>query len=218
MNKWIWLGGVVLWVTGVAVGFTVLMGYQNAPGRPGEAPAHWPSVATLRPAEAQGTLVVFAHPRCACTRATLGELDRILRYVGDQVRTYVVFVQPDGYKAPWVEASVLWRQANKLPGVHVTRDAGGAIAQQFGARTSGQVLYYDARRRLRFAGGITGARGHEGDNRGRQALLAAVHASPHASTDTMRGSFVFGCGLQEGPVNAWKSFDFKGLSAAQPAS
>ena len=43
-----------------------------------------------------------------------------------------------------------------------------------GATTSGHVLLYDAGGVLRFAGGITDGRGHEGDNAGLDAALALL--------------------------------------------
>ena len=53
------------------------------------------------------------------------------------------------------------------------RDDDGAEARRFGAETSGQTLLYDARGALAFSGGITGARGHAGDNAGRASLRRA---------------------------------------------
>lgn len=197
------------WAVSVVLGFVVLMDYQNAPGRPAEPPAQWPTSSALDAGDgARGTLVLFAHPRCPCTRATLSELERLLRHVQDRVATYVVFVQPDGYDRAWVRDH-LWHRAAAMAAVQPVRDERGVEAQRFGAFTSGQVLYYDAQGRLRFAGGITGSRGHEGDNKGRQALrqLIQTGAADRAST------FVFGCALQRAPMNRWKSLQ---LSSAPP--
>lgn len=203
------VGLLCSWAGAVALGFVVLMGYQNAPGRPAAPPSTWPAGSGLQPAASQGTLVVFAHPHCPCTRATMGELERVLRYVQARVTTYVVFVQPDEYANDWVRDH-LWQRATAMPSVTPVRDPGGVETARFGAFTSGQVLYYDASGRLQFAGGITGSRGHEGDNKGRQALLQWIQGDTarHAST------FVFGCALQSAPMNAWKAFDFSGHSHA----
>jgi len=172
---------VVGWALAVAAGFVVLMDYQNAPGTPADAPSSWPSETSLQRVSSKGALIVFAHPRCSCTRATMGELARLMRHVQDHVVTHVVFVQPEGYDR----------------------------ARRFGAFTSGQVLYYDADKQLRFAGGITGSRGHEGNNKGRQALrdLILTGTAPRAS------SFVFGCALQKAPLNEWKHFKLSSSSS-----
>ncbi len=55
------------------------------------------------------------------------------------------------------------------------RDDDGAEAKRFGAETSGQTLLYDERGTLAFSGGITGSRGHAGDNAGRASLLALIN-------------------------------------------
>ena len=197
------------WGAAVACGFVVLMGYQNAPGQPASPPATWPDDSALTPGAARGTLVLFAHPRCPCTRATMGELERIMRYARGQVEAYVVFVQPADYAAAWVRAH-LWKRAEAIPGATPVRDPGGQETRRFGAFTSGQVLLYDAAHRLQFAGGITGSRGHEGNNKGRQAVLRWIQDGTADRTST----FVFGCALQPAPMNAWKTFRFEG--AARP--
>jgi hypothetical protein len=201
------------WAGCIALGFVVLMGYQNAPGRAAEPPPAWPEASSLQPADGRGTLVVFAHPHCPCTRATMGELERVLRYVQDAVTTYVLFVQPDGYSDDWVRDD-LWKRAVAMPGVTPVQDPSGVETSRFGAFTSGQVLYFDADAQLRFAGGITGSRGHEGNNKGRQALLRWIQEG-HADRAS---TFVFGCALQEAPMNAWKSFDFDKHAAHVPHS
>jgi hypothetical protein len=76
----------------------------------------------------------------------------------------------------------------------MVRDRGGVEAKRFGARTSGEVLLYSAVGRLLFFGGITGSRGHEGDNYGLTSLASFLTATPSESAVTA-GSPVFGCAL-----------------------
>jgi len=64
-------------------------------------------------------------------------------------------------------------------------------ARRFGVETSGQTLLYDAGGRLIFSGGITGSRGHAGDNAGEAALVALL-TSGQADR---RATSVFGCPL-----------------------
>lgn len=180
------------WIAIVLVGFTLLTDFQNRPGAAGEPPAQWPAGTVLEQGSEQATLVLFAHPHCSCTRASLGELARILRYAGPKVRTHIVMLQPDGRSEGWVQ-DVLWRQARALPDVDVTLDPSGVEAARFGALTSGWVVLYDADGRLLFRGGITGSRGHEGDNAGRQAILHLLGEQAPARSET----FVFGCPLND---------------------
>ncbi len=73
----------------------------------------------------------------------------------------------------------------------VVRDDDGVEARSFGAATSGQTFLYDKRGALLFSGGITGARAHQGDNAGRQSVVALLNSGPRAHSATS----VFGCPL-----------------------
>ena len=77
----------------------------------------------------------------------------------------------------------------------VIRDEGGAEALRFRAAASGLVLLYDGQGRLRFAGGITSSRGHEGDSFGRRRILAVLAGASADREDAP----VFGCafGIKE---------------------
>jgi hypothetical protein len=70
-------------------------------------------------------------------------------------------------------------------------DPGGAIARRLGAHTSGQVLVYGRAGELVFQGGLTAARGHEGANRGRDAIRRLVETGAPTEPETA----VFGCPL-----------------------
>lgn len=134
---------------------------------------------------------MFVHPLCSCTRASLAEMGGILREAGDRVTGVVVFIQPPDRDAGWDRGGA-WSAAQRLPGIRIRTDIGGREADRFGAATSGQVLLYDTSGHLRFAGGITGSRGHEGDNPGRRRVLSMLKGhSPNPG-----GHDVFGCPLQ----------------------
>ncbi len=197
IGAWIGLAG---WGVAVAAGFVVLMAYQNDPGPLADAPSDWPAAVDETPAASRYTLAVFAHPHCPCTDATMGELARLMRHVRDRLDVHVYFTQPGEFSDAWTQSG-LWRKAAAIPGVTPHRDPGAAIAHQFGAYTSGQVLLYDPKGQLVFNGGITGSRGHEGLNKGRQAIAQWIRQgqSDRAST------FVFGCLLHaeaEAPPSA----------------
>ncbi len=133
---------------------------------------------------------MLAHPQCTCTRASLGELAEALARTRERPKTYVVFLKPEGFSDEWVRTD-LWRTAAALPDVTVVADDDGAEAHTFGAATSGQTLLYDAAGSLVFYGGLTGARGHPGDNAGRTTLLASLTEGKNAGAPTS----VFGCPL-----------------------
>jgi hypothetical protein len=186
-----------VWIALAGAGLWVLYAYENRPGAAATAPQRWPAATRLGRADGRPTLVFLAHPRCSCTRASLTELAEVLARATTPLKTYVVFIRPDGFEPNW-EKTDIWRRAQALPGVTVTRDDGGSEATVFGAATSGQTLLYDARGTLLFSGGITGARGHEGENAGELALITAINGStPRDSAQGQRRarSNVFGCAL-----------------------
>jgi hypothetical protein len=96
------------------------------------------------------TLVLFAHPHCPCTRASLHELDGLLAETQNRVSVTVVFTIPDGVPADW-EQGDLWNSATRIPGVRVIRDQGGGEAHQFDVEGSGHA----PSGKLLFSGGIT---------------------------------------------------------------
>ena len=182
--------GLLVWSLAVGYGLTVLWGYENAPGVAATAPADWPRDSRLPAPTGRPALVLVMHPQCSCSQATVSELARLRAHVGDGLDTYVLMFAPSTAAADWVRSS-LWRTAEAVDGVVVIADPDGGEARRFGAVTSGQALLYDRNGRLRFSGGITGSRGHEGDNAGRSAIetLVREERAEHATT------FVFGCSI-----------------------
>ena len=110
------------------------------------------------------------------------------------VNAKAIFVKPADFGDAW-EKTDLWNSATDIPGVNVTTDDQGVEARLFGSETSGQVALYSAEGQLLFSGGITGARGHSGDNDGRTAIVCPILATGKTSkTETP----VFGCALVKG--------------------
>ena len=193
-HRLVLLSGLGCWLLAATSGMAVLWAYGATPGTPAEPPRTWPTTSALVREPGRPTLLVFAHPHCPCTRATVEELDRLLASVDEMPQVQVLFAKPDGTEPAW-EHTDLWSRAESIPGVSVARDDGGAEADRFGAATSGQVLLYDVAGNLRFAGGITPSRGHAGDSAGRSTLQELL-ASRHPPQDETP---VFGCALHEAP-------------------
>jgi hypothetical protein len=173
--------GVVAWALLVAAGLHWLAQYKTTPGAQQEAPRLWPAASKLAPAPGRNSLLLFLHPQCPCSRATLEELAQLH---GDPAIS-IVFSDSAA-----LEGST-WDAAKSIRGATLFADKDGAEAKLFGAHTSGQVVVYDAAGRLQFAGGITASRGHIGDNIGRQAVQDVLAGRP-ARWDTHA---VFGCAL-----------------------
>lgn len=193
------IGLVTVWAAAVLAAMAGLWAYKLTPGAAAEMRERWPADSRLAVGLDRPTLVMFAHPRCPCTRASLGELRAILSRFAGQMVTYVVFMQPRDSSADWSRTDT-WATASSLAGVRVVTDIDGREAQLFGATTSGHVVLYDAERRLLFSGGITAARGHEGDSPQRARLAGLLERETTGkSIDPHLGGpgAVYGCPLGE---------------------
>jgi hypothetical protein len=184
---------VAAWAAGVSGGVWFLWSYANRPGPSGPASIAWPRESSLRLDPARPTLLIFIHPHCPCSRASVDELDTLLARTAVRPSTMAVFVRPAGTEPGW-ERKGLWSKAAAIPGVEAAVDPEGAEARRFGVQTSGHVLLFGPDGALRFSGGITSARGHAGDNAGLSQVLDRLRnaALPGSTTP------VFGCLLFAG--------------------
>lgn len=180
---------VLIWILAVGTGVRILWRYANTPGTLASPPVDWPRRAGIQPKHGRAVLLVFAHPQCPCSRATIGELALIMARCRGKFDAYVFFYAPRSEGSAWARTE-LWQQAASIPDVHAVEDPDGAEALRFSASTSGQALLYDTRGRLLFNGGITAARGHSGANDGRDAVVSLLEGRPARPTTP-----VFGCSL-----------------------
>ena len=148
------------------IGSTALrtLRYDLTPGPETAAPSTWPEESSLLHRSGQFNLLMFAHPRCPCTAASIEQLRQILKSTRGTVNCQIVFLTPTGATSEWT-ASENVRKARAIPAARVIQDT-GIEARRFTAATSGQVLLYDGLDRLIYSGGITLSRGHLGDCNG----------------------------------------------------
>ena len=180
----------VIWLMTMGVGIKMLWDYAASEGEAATPPDRWPAACRIQPASDCATLVLLAHPHCPCTRATIRELALLMAKCKGKVIAYVAFYKPAGFADEW-ERTDLWDAASEIPGVSVLCDEDGSLASCFKASTSGQALLYDSKGELMFAGGITAARGHSGDNFGSAAVVSLVTKQ----TTEQVGTPVYGCPL-----------------------
>lgn len=186
-----------LWLVAVGSGMAVLIRYESTAGPRAGAVRVWPGDSGLQRPSGRPALIVLAHPQCPCTRASLSELNVIMQRFRGRLTAQVLFVRPHDMPDGW-ERTDSWRRASDIPGVVVRVDRDGVEAKRFRAFTSGQTLLYDGGGRLLYNGGLTGARGHEGDNLGRRSIIALLNGG-------VRGPLahsVFGCLLFSADENA----------------
>jgi len=181
---------LIVWLSAVACGMAFMWSYNHRPGEAANTPNRWPADSRVPLAEDRFTLVLLAHPKCPCTRATIEELSKLLAHTAGRLNAYVLFVRPKEAPADWNQTD-LWHSASAIPGVKVLTDDDGLEANRFDAHVSGQVALYDGKGNLLFHGGITESRGQVGDNAGRAAIETIVNQGTSECDQTV----VFGCPL-----------------------
>ena len=180
---------LAVWAGLLAAGFGALWNYANTPGAPGDLGADWRWTDRLPFDDTRANLVLFAHPRCPCTQASLENLARIQRACRGRFTTHLVFYEPPDATPDWRDTA-LWRRARDLPDTNTLSDPAGALSLLAGAHTSGTVALFSIDRRLLFWGGITAARAHAGDNLGSDAVTDLLH-----QRDARSSTPVYGCAI-----------------------
>lgn len=196
--------GLVGWSLLVATGWLAMLSYgYRRDERPVEIVAQWPVDTPLPRIPGQKTLLLFVHPHCSCTHATLTELekllalDRLLR-PDRKISVCVVATIPPSADEAWGDTSIV-RRGLAIAGARLFLDRGGAESDRFGAQTSGTVLLFGADARREYAGGVTISRGHEGPSFG-GTTLAKIFAGERVDECTSAAPVpVFGCRLVFSP-------------------
>jgi hypothetical protein len=174
------VAAVVVWCGLVGVGLREFFAYSTTRGDIAQTAERWPDDTKLVRGD-DATVVMFVHPECPCSRASLAELATL-----GAPSVIVVFAGSDDGSA--------WDAAGRIAHTRRVVDD-GSEAVRFGARTSGYTVVYDRDGFRRFAGGITGSRGHAGANVGSdmvRQILAGTRQTPSTHP-------VFGCPIGETP-------------------
>jgi len=188
-KKRAWLLVLLLWLGLIAAGYGWLLRYGFAPGQMATAPEIVPPSLAASNYVGHAQMFLALHPRCPCSRATVKELAKILSRIPGTINTTVLVYKPAGEEESWLQSSLLDECVN----CRVLSDPDGRLAASLGSLTSGSVVVYDAKGNLRYQGGITASRGHEGDNAGERAVLEILSGS----CESYKSMPVFGCPIQQ---------------------
>ncbi len=162
---------------------------QWSPEASGPSVAFWPQARW----SSGYTLLLFLHPKCPCSGATVEELNRLLTHCGGKLNVQAFVFQPRSQPQSWAQTALV-QTLKRIPKVTVSFDIDAQLARRMGAIASGQVLLYDPAGHLQFSGGITPSRGHAGDNDGEEAVVAHVLNQDVPAARVSRTP-VFGCAL-----------------------
>ncbi|MBL8873035.1 MAG: hypothetical protein JNK90_24870 [Planctomycetaceae bacterium] len=162
-----------------------------------DVPTRWPEGSTLEKNPTGPTILMFVHPRCPCSIASLRELERVQAAASSlkdrQPKWLIIAAVPSNADSKWRESRLL-SQAKVLPNTEVVWDLAGVEAQRYKAITSGDVRFYNEHGQLLFSGGITTSRGHEGASKGGDQLIALLCGGNRSMVTTAP---VFGCQLYQ---------------------
>lgn len=186
VRHWVFILG---WAALCAGGLLALASYEGRPATIASRPTHWPASTTLAPNASGATVLMFLHPRCPCSRASLEQFLATLRR-SQTTATLVVF-EPLTAPDNWYGGDLYDLALEHPEHLQIVPDPGGAEAARFGATASGTCLIFDEQQQLTFHGGVTISRGHRGPNAGWKALEVQLQ---RPSTPTVVYP-VFGCSL-----------------------
>lgn len=179
----------VLWIAVMAFGHYTLFSYESKECSRGTVKSTWPEKASFTPGRLP-TIVMFIHPLCVCSKASVEEFSNLMRNRSSKVNAVIYVMMPREKQKDFASAPIVER-AGRIPDVRVLLDFDNKEAKTFGVETSGHVLIYDERGILKFNGGITAARGEPGPNRYEDEALKTLNSMLSARSAPP----VFGCSL-----------------------
>jgi hypothetical protein len=193
---WSVYGAIAVWLAAVAVAYWSIEHYEFATtdSSAAEFADHWPNDSKLPRQANHSTLVLFLHPKCPCSRASLSEIERLFTSIDGPAKTRPDFVVnvtvPQTASEDWLQTATLER-VKAIADARIYVDWGGVEAAKFGATTSGFVMLFGENGSRQYAGGVTESRGHEGDNAGRNSLARILCHE----IEMVEGIPAFGCRL-----------------------
>ena len=186
----LWLS-LLVWSLFVAISFLWLLNYKGGAGAVSDPQKLLPLNAGIVNT-AQKSLYVFLHPNCSCSTATVNELKRLLHSI--EVKPLVNIYFADVGDKEGIQQSSLWNSVSSIDGVKLLIDDDNEVIDLMGQKTSGNIVLYDEMGHLKFNGGITSSRGHEGDSKGKLKLQALLRGE-NENAITIN---TYGCGLVGG--------------------
>jgi hypothetical protein len=161
---------------GVASAWLGWMVYESRPGQAAQPPAHYPEAGPLP------RLMMFLHPRCPCSRASL---EAFRPFQSSRAHLEIIISGPVQLAQPEYICGL--RAA--FDRCEVSLDSDGRRRELYRVWTSGQVVGYDERGDLGFCGGLTSGRGQTGPSSEQDRLKAWLLG------ERVTDSPVFGCPL-----------------------
>ncbi len=195
INKW-WLAIIIsVWSLAIFAGGYLALDHAWKPGQVSLfTEKKWPDSSSLKASSKSKTVLLFVHPKCPCTNASLIELRNLIERTARQDDIKIAFYVPENFSDEWIEEDKLIL-ANAVPGAEIIYDFDGREMRTFGAVTSGQCYIFSPEKELLFSGGITAGRGHVGKNPGSDTCLNILANADFENE--YRKLPVFGCPMEQ---------------------
>lgn len=176
---------IFFWFLIVIFGTGSMFLYSLTPGK-SSALERAPGSTKLLENTGNPTLLLFIHPQCSCSKATLKELVKLLEERGP-LEVKIIFINPSNVEN-FLDGEI-WNQAIRIPDVDVLVDTNHVEAKLFKVKTSGHAILFDESGKRVFSGGLTASRGHEGTSSGSEFIRSWLQ---NRSEKTFI-SKIFGC-------------------------
>jgi len=183
------LAVLAAWAIALGISFYVLMAYTQTTGPISDSPIRLAGFET-KELPGQWSLVMAVHPQCPCTQSSVSELERLLARADQTPHCQFLIFVPREADPRWMQ-SPLVNRLNRIRGASIEADVMGKRAEALGMHTSGSVILADPNGIIRFSGGITAARNHEGDSAGKKAALMLLSGKQ----PPIDRAHVYGCRL-----------------------
>ena len=186
----------------IVIGNWLLFEYSNRPSDSGQIKNHLSQIDSLPDAltnknassEKRSTILVFYHPHCPCTVATIRNLERSWTRLSQDSTILAFAYRPSETGDSWISSTSTG--ILKRMGANVIVDPDGQNCTKFGVLTSGHLLVYNDEGALQFSGGVTSSGGHEGDC---PAISDLVQKISNQSKQAKQWP-VYGCQITSGKV------------------
>ena len=140
----------------------------------------WPGTGVLQLAADRPTLLMFVHPECACSRASIGELQQLMTDCKNHVAVHLLFFKPTESTRTNGTIPAFWTDAKAIQARDVRIDPGGTVGGGLRRPKQADRSWYAT---PKVGSSLVAASpmdsGHFGDNAGLDAAIAIVGSAPH---------------------------------------
>lgn len=168
----IWVGSII-WST------KAMLIFQFTPGKMGKVFNDFPQKSKLVLDQTLPTLILFLHPKCTCSKASVEEIKIIKSSIKKEFKLIAV-VQTASLKLT-DELEKLKEELSTLPHSTIVNDSYSFETNLFSVKTSGQIYIYSSFGELIYTGGSTSSRGTSSPSELRRTIASILETNkkPH---------------------------------------